>query len=147
MTLDEIEKSIAAEFKEPKALFALGRGAIGGGRLHSEAYTSSRLADQLKEVAAECVQRKECVQIETTTGTLSASPVFSWREAEFVEALGSGDLPDYPGRSPIERAILRLIEPYIMPTEREFLKGNTFKLAYHKFDWRLNDLTGGLPDR
>ena len=39
LTLDEIEKGLA-EFKEPQALLALGRGAIGGGRLHSEAYTS-----------------------------------------------------------------------------------------------------------
>ncbi len=147
MTLDDMEKSMAAEFKEPKALLALGRGAIGGGRLHSEAYTSQRLADQLKEVAAECVQRKECVQIETATGTLSVSPLFSWREAEFVQALGGQDMADYPGRSPIERAVLRLIEPYVLPTEREFLKQNTFKVSYHKFDWRLNDLTGGLPDR
>jgi Protein of unknown function, DUF547 len=146
MTLDEMEKGLA-EFKEPQALLALGRGAIGGGRLHSEAYTSQRLPAQLKEVAAECVQRKECVQVETSTGTLSVSPLFSWREAMFIDPLGGAELKDYPGRSPIERAVLRLIEPYLLPTEQEFLKQNSFKIAYHKFDWRLNDLTGGVPDR
>ncbi len=146
VTLDDIEKGLAA-FKEPQALLALGRGSVGGGRLHSEAYTSQRLADQLKAVAAECVQRKECVQIETTTGTLSVSPLFSWREAIFVDPLGTDELKDYPGRSPIERAVLRLIEPYLLPTEQEFLKQNSFTITYHKFDWRLNDLTGGLPDR
>jgi hypothetical protein len=146
MTLDDIEKGMAS-FKVPQALLALGRGSIGGGRLHSEAYTSQRLTDQLKEVAAECVQRKECVQIETSTGTLSVSPLFSWREAIFVDTLGGNELKDYPGRSPIERAVLRLIEPYLLPTEQEFLKQNAFKVAYHKYDWRLNDLTGGLPDR
>jgi hypothetical protein len=146
MTLDDIEKGLA-EFKEPQALLALGRGAIGGGRLHSEAYTSQRLPAQLKEVAAECVQRKECVQVETSTGTLSVSPIFSWREAMFVDPLGSTELKDFPGRSPIERAVLRLIEPYLLPTEQEFLKQNNFKITYHKFDWRLNDLTGGIPDR
>ena len=25
------------------------------------------------------------------------------------------------------------------------LAGNTFQLRYQDFDWRLNDLTGGLP--
>jgi hypothetical protein len=40
-----------------------------------------------------------------------------------------------------------LIEPYILPTEQEFLKQNTFKISYHTFDWRLNDLTGGIPNR
>ncbi len=146
LTLDDIEKAMA-EFKEPQALLALGRGSVGGGRLHSEAYTSQRLADQLKGVAAECVQRKECVQIETTTGTLSVSPLFSWREAMFVDSLGTDELKEYPGRSPIERAVLRLIEPYLLPTEQEFLKQNNFRITYHTFDWRLNDLTGGLPDR
>ncbi len=146
MTLDEMEKAMA-QFKEPHVLLALGRGSIGGGRLHSEAYTSQRLGDQLKQVAAECVQRKECVQVEPTTGTLSVSPLFSWREAMFVETLGGTELKDYPGRSPIERAVLRLIEPYLLPTEQEFLKQNSFKVSYHSYDWRLNDLTGGLPDR
>jgi hypothetical protein len=146
LTLDDVEKQLAG-FKEPQALLALGRGAIGGGRLHSEAYTSQRLADQLKGVAAECVQRKECVQIEAGTGTLSVSPLFSWREAMFIDPLGTTELKDYPGRSPIERAVLRLIEPYILPTEQEFLKQNTFKISYHTFDWRLNDLTGGIPNR
>jgi Protein of unknown function, DUF547 len=146
LTLDAMEKEMAG-FKEPQALLALGRGAIGGGRLHSEAYTSQRLAEQLKGVSAECVQRKECVQIEANTGTLSVSPLFSWREAMFIDPLGVAELKDYPGRSPIERAVLRLIEPYILPTEQEFLKRNTFKISYHTFDWRLNDLTGGIPNR
>lgn len=146
MTLDDIEKGLA-QFKEPQALLALGRGAIGGGRLHSEAYTSQRLADQLKAVAEECVQRKECVQVEMTTGTISVSPLFSWREAIFVDTLGGAELKDYPGRSPIERALLRLIEPYLLPSEQDFLKQNTFKIAFRNFDWRLNDLTGGIPDR
>jgi hypothetical protein len=146
LTLDAMEKQMAV-FKEPQALLALGRGAIGGGRLHSEAYTSLRLADQLKEVAAECVQRKECVQVDANAGTLSVSPLFSWREAMFIDPLGTAELKDYPGRSPIERAVLRLIEPYILPTEQEFLQKNTFKISYHSFDWRLNDLTGGIPNR
>jgi hypothetical protein len=146
MTLDDLEKGLA-QFKEPQALLALGRGSIGGGRLHSEAYTSQRLGDQLKGVAAECVQRKECVQVEMATGTLTVSPLFSWREAMFVDTLGGTELKDYPGRSPLERAVLRLIEPYLLPTEQEFLKQNAFKVAYHKYDWRLNDLTGGIPDR
>jgi hypothetical protein len=27
----------------------------------------------------------------------------------------------------------------------EFVRKNTFQLAYEPFDWRLNDLTGGRP--
>jgi Protein of unknown function, DUF547 len=147
VTLDEIDKTVIAELKEPRALLALGRGAIGGGRLHSEAYTAVRLDEQLKQVAAECVTRKECVTIDATQGTLSVTPIFGWREAQFVEGLGQGGESTWPGRSAVERAVLTLIQPHVLPGEREFLKKNEFKVTYHKFDWRLNDLTGGMPER
>jgi hypothetical protein len=147
LTLDEIEKTVFPELKEPRALLALGRGAIGGGRLHSEAYTADLLDTQLEKVAAECVTRQECVRIDSGAGTVSVSPLFSWREAQFVDGLGQADLAAYPGRSAIERAVLRLIQPHVLPGERQFLAKNAFKLSYHTFDWRLNDLTGGMPDR
>lgn len=147
VTLDEIDKIILAELKEPRALLALGRGSIGGGRLHSEAYTAARLDEQLKKVQSECVTRKECVTIDTTQGTLAVTPLFGWREAQFIDTLGQQELATNPGRSPLERAILRLITPHVLPMEREFLADNKFKLTYQPYDWRLNDLTGGMPDR
>src|SRR5918992_2108106 len=55
VTLDEIEKTILAEFKEPRLYLALGRGAVGSGRLRSEAYTAGRLAEQLDAVQADFV--------------------------------------------------------------------------------------------
>jgi hypothetical protein len=146
VTLDEIDKTILAELKEPRALLALGRGSIGGGRLHSEAYASVRLDEQLKKVQSECVTRKECVTIDTQ-GTLAVTPLFGWREAQFIDTLGQQELASHPGRTPLERAILRLITPYVLPMEREFLAENKFKLTYQPYDWRLNDLTGGMPDR
>ena len=147
VTLDEIDKTILAELKEPRALLALGRGSIGGGRLHSEAYAAARLDEQLKKVQSECVTRKECVTIDTAQGTLAVTPLFGWREPQFTETLGQQELAANPGRTPLERAILVLIKPHVLPMEREFLAQNKFKLTYQPYDWRLNDLTGGMPDR
>jgi hypothetical protein len=147
VTLDEIDKVILAELKEPRALLALGRGSIGGGRLHSEAYTAAHLDEQLMKVQSECVTRKECVTIDTTQGTLAVTPLFGWREPQFTGTLGQQELATHPGRTPLERAILRLITPHVLPMEREFLAQNKFKLTYQPYDWRLNDLTGGMPDR
>ena len=48
-------------------------------------------------------------------------------------------------RSPIERAIVAFVAPRLLPLEKEFLQKNEFKVTYHPFDWRLNDLTGGPP--
>ena len=39
LTLDAIEKDVIGEFDDARALLALGRGAVGGPRLKSEAYT------------------------------------------------------------------------------------------------------------
>ena len=43
VTLDEIEKTVLPEFKEPRLFLALGRGAVGSGRLRSEAFSADRL--------------------------------------------------------------------------------------------------------
>ena len=63
-TLDEIERSVLAEFNDPRVFLALGRGSVGGGRLRSSAYTSATLESDLKQVAEECVTRQECAAID-----------------------------------------------------------------------------------
>jgi hypothetical protein len=43
-------------------------------------------------------------------------------------------------RTPIERAVVALILPVLLPSERAFVEQNDFKLAWQEFDWKLNDL-------
>ena len=38
--------------------------------------------------------------------------------------------------------MLALIDPLLVPNEAEFLRKNTFRMVFHDFDWKLNDLTG-----
>ena len=141
LTLDALEKDVIAGFGDPRALFALGRGAQGGGRLKSEAFTSARIDSQLQTMASELVQRRELVFVDAANGRLSVSPIFSWREPVFVKIADRAPAA-YASRSPLERAILALIDPLLMPNETEFLKKNTFSTVFHDFDWSLNDLTG-----
>jgi hypothetical protein len=147
LTLDEIERTILPAFDDPRAFLALGRGSVGGGRLLSAAFTSAQLDRQLQELAAECVTRQECARVDLAAGTLAVSPVFSWRQAEFVKAYGQNELPAYPNRSPIERAILFLLSPHLLPREKIGLAKNDFAVTFQPYDWRLNDLTGGPPPR
>ncbi len=86
VTLDEIEKTILPEFKEPRLYLALGRGAIGSGRLKSEAYTGERLEQQLDRHPAGVRQRRNMLRIDRATNQMSVTPILSWREAEFVAA-------------------------------------------------------------
>ena len=145
VTLDQIEKTILPEFKEPRLYLALGRGAVGSGRLRSEAYTGERLAQQLDDVQAEFVNEQTMLKIDRGTGLLTVTPILSWRDDEFVAAYDRGASGPFAARSPIERALVAFIAPHLLPLEREFVNRNQFRLEYATFDWRLNDLTGGRP--
>ncbi len=142
MTLDQIEQTVLPPFHDPRVYFALGRGAIGGGRLRSEAYTPERLEEQLAEAAAECVSRAQCVRFEQAANALEVSSIFSWRRNEFVDAYAERAMNTFAGRTPVERAVLAFIEPRMLNAERDFLKKNEFRMEYLPFDWSLNDLTG-----
>jgi hypothetical protein len=146
VTLDEIEKTILPEFKEPRLYLALGRGAVGSGRLRSEAYSASRLAAQLDAVQAEFVSEQPMLKIDRLADEMSLTAIVSWHDAEFIAAYDKGPTGPFSQRSPIERAMVAFITPHLLPLEREFIQKNTFKVTYHPFDWRLNDLSGGRID-
>jgi hypothetical protein len=143
VSLDEIDKKILPEFNEPRLALALGRGAVGSGRLRSEAYTGAKLAAQLDAVQTEFVNERHMLRIDRTAGEVSATPIVSWHEAEFIAAYDKGESPVFASRSPIERALIAFVKPHLLPLEQEFLERNQFKVTFHPFDWRLNDLTGG----
>jgi hypothetical protein len=144
VTLHEIERTVLPAFGDPRLYLALGRGAVGGGRLRSEAYASARLDQQLGAMAAECLTRRHCVQIDHAARIVRVTPVFGWHEAEFARAYGSG--ARFASRSPIERAIFSFLEPHLLPTEARSIADGRYAVRYLAFDWRLNDLTGGRSD-
>jgi hypothetical protein len=142
VTLDGIETDILPAFGDARAFLALGRGAVGSTRLRSEAFDAARLDAQLAAAQAESVRRHAVVRIDRAEGVVSASPIFSWREPAFVTGFADRAPARFASRSPIERAILALIEPHLVTSEREYLNSNQFRVAFHPFDWSLNDLTG-----
>ena len=87
LTLDAIEKDVIGEFSDARALLALGRGAIGGPRLKSEAFTAARLDSQLHTMASELVKNRDLVWVDIPNARLSVNPLFSWREAIFTKSL------------------------------------------------------------
>lgn len=146
LTLDEIEKTVLPEFKDPRLHLALGRGAVGSGRLRSEAYVADRLAEQLDRVLDDFLTHREMLKIDRGAGTISVTPILSWYEKEFVAAYDKGADGKFGQRSPIERALINFISPKLLTLEREFVDKNEFRVVFHQVDWRLNDLTGGRID-
>ena len=144
LTLDAIESSALASLGDPRVFLALGRGAVGSGRLRSEAYSAARLEEQLAAVVEEFATEPWGFALDRLADTVRVSPIFGWRREAFIRAYADRGWTD-SGRSPIERAVLNLIESSLFPSERAFLAQNTFSFEYQEFDWRLNDLTGGRP--
>ena len=64
LTLDAIERDVIGEFNDARALLALGRGAVGGPRLKSEAYTAARLDSQLQTMTSELVASRDLVFVD-----------------------------------------------------------------------------------
>ena len=142
VTLDGIERDLLAPFNDPRVFVALGRGSVGGGRLRSEAFTGARLAEQLDEVVREFPQRHELLRVDTVARQVSVTPILSWREQQVVAAYADRADARFAARSPIERAVVAMIQPYLLPAERAFVEANEFRVVFHPYDWHLNDLTG-----
>src|SRR6185369_10702704 len=112
VTLDQIEKTILPEFKEPRLYLALGRGGVGSGRLRSEAYTGDRLEKQLADLQQEFVNNRNMYRLDRPANTLSVTPIMSWRETEFTAAYADKADAVFAQRSPLERAVIALITPH-----------------------------------
>jgi hypothetical protein len=146
VTLDEIEKTVLPSFKDPRVHLALGRGALGSGRLRSEAFSGDRLNKQLDDIQREFVNEEAMIRIDRTAGQIAVTSIVSWHEAEFIEAFDKGGATGtFAQRSPVERAIIAFVTPRLFPLEKEFVQKNEFRVTFLPFDWRLNDLTGGRP--
>jgi len=144
LTLDQIETTVLAGFNDPRVYIALGRGAVGSGRLRSEAYSGPRLEQQLAQLTQQFVASPHYVRVEQLNGKVSVSPILSWRGPAFIAAYSDKSF-DLPKRTPLELAVVGFVRPNLVGPEEEFLKKNAWQLDYLDFDWRLNDLTGGRP--
>ena len=107
VTLDQIETTVLAEFKDPRIFVALGRGAVGSGRLRSEAFSAKTVDRQLAEAKAQFATSPRHARVDSLTGKVSISAILSWRSAAFIEEYAD-DSFDLPKREPIERAVDRL---------------------------------------
>lgn len=142
LTLDQIEQTVLTTFNDPRVFLALGRGAVGSGRLRSEAYTGADIERQLADAAGECVRRAQCIDIDRDGNAVKVNAIFSWRERDFTASYAEKSDARFAARSPVERAVLAFMAPTLLTTEQMFIERNQFEVRFQPFDWSLNDLTG-----
>lgn len=142
LTLQAIEEERVAPFGDPRAHLALGRGAVGSPRLRSEPFREQALEAQLQAVVDDFATTPRHVTVDRPADQVLVNALLGWQSGRFAGLAGADS---GTGRTALERGVVSLIGPALFPSERAFLEENTFRLAYHEFDWRLNDLTGGRP--
>ena len=117
VTLDQIEMSVLAEFDDPRVYLALGRGAVGSGRLRSEAFSTKAVDRQLDEARKQFVTTPRWTKIDALSGKVSISPILSWRSKEFIKEYAD-DAYDLPKREAIELAVIGFLRPHLLWAKR-----------------------------
>lgn len=125
-TLDEIEHEvIRPRFDEPRIHFALVCAALGCPPLENEAYTGTRLDEQLDEQTRGFLARHaDKNRVDVASRTVHLSPIFDWYRGDFPE--GRAGLGLY-------------IAPYLPEgPARDLLESGDFDVEFTHYDWSLN---------
>ncbi|MCM8794209.1 MAG: DUF547 domain-containing protein [Candidatus Omnitrophica bacterium] len=138
MTLNSIEhETLRKQFKEPGIHMALVCAAKGCPILRSEAYSGTRLADQLADQARSYLATPAGMEIDRDRKTVKLSSIFSWFGEDFVKAYG---VPEKPaGFSGKKAAVLAYVARHVGPQDQEFLESGDYKLSFLSYDWSLNE--------
>ena len=119
ITLDHLENEILRkEFKEPRIHFALCKAAKGSPPLRSEAFTSDRLDEQLRDQTRQFLNLSpDQNRYDQSSNTLFLSPIFYWYAEDFKAAAIS---------------ILNYVRLYKPEVSRDAV------IQYTHYDWSLN---------
>lgn len=122
-TLDEVEHRILRnEFHEPRIHFAMVPAAYGGPMLRSEAYTGTRLEEQLEDQGRRFL-RDTLRNPLNTLGSIRANPILMAYQQDFA---------------PTRRELAMYLAPYFEGSVKARLDSGFIWGNARPFDWRLN---------
>jgi uncharacterized protein DUF547 len=124
LSLNDLERKLIGEFKDPRIHFALDRGAIGCARLRAEAYDPAQLEEQLDDQTKTFLARPDAVTLKTVGGrpTLTLSKIFLKYADDFKPAGG----------------VMGFIAKYGPPEVAAAAASRKAHIEYADFDWGLN---------
>lgn len=127
LTLDAIEHEILrVDFDEPRIHFALNCASVGCPPLASEAYTASRLDEQLDAATERALRSTEWVDLSGCagsygTGSIRLTKLFDWFASDFGG----------------EKAVREFLARY-RPGDSFTLRNTRCAIEYFDYDWTLN---------
>ena len=123
--IEQMEHEILRPMSEPRIHFAIVCASIGCPKLRNEAYTLSRLEEQLDSNARDFFADRNKFRADARSRTLYVSPILKWFGGDF-------------GRNQGE--VLRFIAPYL-PSEsaRKLALQRNARVRYLDYDWGINE--------
>lgn len=118
-TLDQVEHEYLRKlYNEPRIHFALNCASAGCPPLRAEAFTATKLEEQLEEQTAAFLEGEHN---KLSGKSLTLSPLFDWFKEDFVKKSGS---------------VEAFVDPYF--PEKKITAGKV-KISYSDYGWSLND--------
>jgi Protein of unknown function, DUF547 len=125
LSLDDIEHVILRSlFKDPRVHYAVNCASFSCPNLLRDAFTATKLSDQLDGAAKAYVNSPRGIRVEG--GKVIVSSIYSWYSVDF-EGFGGTEL-----------GVLEHLRHYAEPALRQTLEG-VMKIDSYEYDWSLND--------
>jgi hypothetical protein len=135
MSLDGIEHEQLrprGRFDDPRIHFAVNCASIGCPALREEAFVASQLDAQLDEQARRFMSDRSRNRWNATKQQLEVSKIFDWYGEDFrLGHKGITSLTAFSARYADQLADA--------PADRERLRGQSVKVEFLDYDWKLND--------
>ena len=124
ISLNDLEKRLRDEFKDPRIHFALNCASKSCPPLRAEPYVAATLDDQLDEATRAFLASPNTVQVVTEGAktTLVTTKIFDWYVADFKASGGP----------------LAFIQKFGPAAAVEAIEGGKARLAFADYDWDLN---------
>ena len=131
-SLDDIEHNLirgSKRYNEPRIHFAVNCASIGCPALLDDAFTASKLDNQLEQVTSKFLADNSRNRF--TGSTLEVSPIFKWYKEDFATSWrGTKDLAGFLSRYSSSLGL--------NSAQTADLKSGKTKISYTSYDWNLN---------
>ncbi|OLF39262.1 DUF547 domain-containing protein [Psychrobacter sp. Cmf 22.2] len=132
-SLDDIEHNLirgSGRYNEPRIHFAVNCASIGCPALLNDAYTGSKLDEQLEQVTSKFLADSSRNRLKGST--LEVSPIFKWYKEDFESNWrGTKDLEGFLARYSSSLGLNK--------SQTADLKAGKTKIDYTSYNWNLNN--------
>ncbi|WDQ19234.1 DUF547 domain-containing protein [Rhodopirellula sp. P2] len=131
LSLNQMEhEQIRPKFAEPRVHFALVCAAVGCPPLRKEAYTASRMEEQLQAQTEYVHQHKTWFTFDPSSNQLELTKLYSWYGGDFEQVAGS---------------VSAFAASYSAELKEALENGTTPQPNWLPYDWKLNSIENKQP--